>query len=323
MKQICLFVLTFFFATSMNAQDWSGFYKLNVDQDGYEATLQAQIYPLNGEVWGTLRGQDNGDSKERWEIEFWTIIYEDENTIACYYDQGNDGKFPINNALLFSLVGNKADFSSTFGGALMNVIQKLELHEGFRLDNNADAKVDEFTSTIYVAPEDDAPAKPELSAPTKPTTTAAATTTPTLSVQQSMTELIIGSWKGEDASDMTKFFDYDFHLDGSGRRGNTDFSWTYVNEAAKNYIDIQFYNPITRSTYQNYLAKVDGTMEMRDDVNIINTTDGEKHSIKIMGNNYLELTDTKRFKIDDIDNNSLELSFKYNGKTVKTLHYKN
>lgn len=312
-------MLTLLFVVSLKAQDWTGFYKLNVDQDGYQATLQAQIYPLNGEIWGTLRGQDNADSKERWEIEFWTIVYEDENTIACYYDQGNDVKFPTNNALLFSLVGNKTDFSSSFGEALTNVIQKLELHEGFVLDNNADAKVDEFTSTIYVTPEDEAPAKP-----TKPTeTTPTETTQPTLNIKQSKAELIVGSWKGEDASDMTKFFDYDFNLDGSGRRGNVDFSWTYVNEAGKDYIDIQYYKSITRTTYHSYLEKVDGTMEMRDGMNIINTTDGEKHSVKIMGNKYLELQDIQRLKIDEIDSNSLELSLKYNGKTVKTLHYKN
>lgn len=320
MKKLLLVALTLFFIKTAEAQDWTGFYKLNIDEDGYQATLQAQIYPLNGEIWGTLRGQDNGDSKERWEIEFWTIVYEDENTIACYYDQGNDKKFPTNNALLFSLVGNKNDFSSSFGEALTNVIQKLEMHEGFVLDNNADAKVDEFTSTIYVAPEEDAPTKPATSTPpTKPTPTA---TTPTLNVPQSKTELIVGNWKGEDASDMTKFFDYDFNIDGSGRRGNLDFTWTYVNEAGKDYIDIQYYQPITRTTYQSYLAKVEGTIDMRDGLNIINTTDGEKHSVKIMGSSYLELTDAQRLKIDTIDSDTLELSFKYNGKTVKTLHYK-
>lgn len=315
MKKLLLFALMLFLVTTSEAQDWAGFYKLNIDQDGYKATLQAQIYPLNGELWGTLRGQDNGDSKERWEIEFWTIIYEDENTIACYYDQGNDEKFPTNNALLFSLVGNKTDFSSSFGDALTAVIQKLEMHEGFVLDNNADAAIDEFTSAIYVAPGEETLTEPV--APTLPESTS------TSNVSQSKAELIVGNWKGEDASDMTKFFDYDFNIDGSGHRGTLDFTWTYVNEAGKDYIDIQFYQPITRTTYQSYLAKVDGIIEMRDDMNIIKTTDGEKHSVKIINNNYLELTNKQRFKVDKINSNTLELSYKSNGKTVKTLHYRN
>lgn len=314
MKKIWLFTLTLLIATTLQGQDWTGFYSLTVDDEGYKATLQAQIYSVNGELWGTLRGQDNGNSLKRWEIEFWTIVYEDENMIACYYDKGNDEKFPTNNALLFSLVGNKADFSTSFGSDLMNVIQKLELHEGFKIDNNADAKVEAFANTIYIAPE------PEVT--TKETTETSPIEVPTLQVQESKTELIVGSWKGEDASDMTKFFDYDFNVDGSGRRGNIDFSWIYINEDGNDYIDIQYYKPITRTTYQNYLAKVDGTMEMRDGLNIINTTDGEKHSVKIMGNDYLEIENTQRLKIDEINDKSLEFSFKYNGKTVKTLHYK-
>ena len=44
--------------------------------------------------------------------------------------------------------------------------------------------------------------------------------------------------------------------------------------------------------------------------------------IKIIGDYYSELEDSERYLITKLDDESLELSFKYNGKVVKTLHYK-
>ena len=311
MKKIFLLLTTVLCFTALNAQNWTGFYKLNVDKDGYRATLKVQIYSLNGEIWGTLRGQDNEASTERWEIEFWTMEFEDQNTIACYYDKGNDVKFPENNALLFSLTGNKNDFTTSFGDALINVIKHLETHQGFSPDNTAEAEVEEFTSTIYIAPDTETPEQPEV-----------IINMPAVNNSTSKSMLIVGSWKGDDATSMTKYFDYYFDVDGTGNRGNLDFTWTYVNEFGTDYIEIQYYTPITRATYQQYLSKIGDTMEIRDGMNIINTTDGERHAVKIIGSRYLELSEKHRLKIDSITESSLELSYKLEGKTVKTTHYK-
>ncbi len=311
MKTILLLVTTLLCLTSLQAQDWTGFYRLDVDKDGYKANLKVQIYSLNGELWGTLRGQDNDAYTERWEIEFWTMAFDEDNTIACYYDKGDDAKFPENNALLFSLTGNKNEFTTSFGEALTNVVKNLETHRGFSPDITAEEDVEEFTSTIYIAPGTETPEQPEVTInnPVTFNTVSAAT-------------LITGSWKGNDASNMTKFFDYNFNTDGSGNRGNLDFTWTYVNEAGVDYIDVQYYTSITRATYQQYLSKIGDGMEIRDGMNIISTTDGEKHAVKIMGSNYLELSEKQRLKIDTINDNTLELSYKLDGKTVKTSHYK-
>lgn len=308
--RIILTLLLVLSSMTIFAQDWSGFYKLAVSENGYEATLQAQIYQLNGEYWGQLRGNTNG---EQWEVEFWTILNEGES-IDCYYDKGDDVRFPTNNALVFSLVGNKAKFTTTFGNDLYNIMKHLETHPGFSLDNT-EGDIQEFTASVAT------------STTTTPTSTAeepaAATPKPTatLTPPKSKADLIVGKWLGEDASDMTKFFDYDFNIDGTGRRGNLDFNWTLISEDGKDYIDIQYFKPITKREYKAYLAKVDN-LEYLENYTVINTTDGERHQIKINGEYYAELKKTERYTIEKLETKNLLLVFKLNGKTVKSLHYK-
>lgn len=324
MKKIGLTILSMCFVSLIFAQDWTGFYTLNIDEDGYQGTLQAQIYQLNGEYWGQLRGFGNAAFGERWEIEFWTIL--NEGSLDCYYDQGNDEKFPVNNALIFALVGNKAKFTTTFGDDLLKAVRHLESHTGFYVDNN-EGEIQEFTAVEAEAPAPAKPAKPAnpskledvtTTAETVETTTPAVTLTPP---QLSKSDLLVGSWKGEEASDLTTFFDYDFNIDGSGRRGRLDFYWSFVSENGKDYVDIQYFTPITRKVYQGYLAQ-GSDIELRDNLTIFKTPDGKVHQIKIMGDNYSELASSERYLITQLNENTLELSFKYNGKIVKTLHYK-
>jgi hypothetical protein len=317
MKKIALTILSMCFISLIFAQDWTGFYTLNIDEDGYQGTLQAQVYQLNGEYWGQLRGFGNEAFGERWEVEFWTIL--NDGSLDCYYDQGNDEKFPVNNALIFALVGNKAKFTTTFGDDLLKAVSHLEGHLGFYLDNS-EGEIQEFTSV-----QTPTPAKPS-----KPTATAKiedevpATPKPVVTLtppKLSKTDLLIGTWTGEEASDLTKFFDYDFNIDGSGRRGTLDFYWSYKTEGGKDYLDVQYFKPITRKIYQDYLVQVDN-IENRGDLTIFKTSDSKTHQIKIIGDNYSELASSERYLITKLEDNKLELSFTYNGKIVKTLHYK-
>lgn len=306
-------ILTLFLiglSMTISAQDWSGFYKVNVDEGAYQATLQAQVYQLNGEYWGQLRGNVNG---EQWEIEFWTILNEGQS-LDCYYDKGNDEKFPTNNAMIFSLVGNKAKFTTTFGEDLYRIVKHLETHPGFNLDTN-EGEIQEFTSTVVEAPGTKPVTAADIEQPEQPVAP------PTLPKTKSTTELIVGVWKGAEASDITKFFDYDFYMDGTGRRGNLDFNWVLQSEDGKDYLDIQYFKPITKRDYQAYLAKVDN-LEYQENFTIINTTDGESHQIRINGEYYAELKKTERYKIDNLEEKALTLSFKHNGKTVESSHYK-
>lgn len=315
MKTTPFIILLLCFVTSISAQDWTGFYEFTVDKDGYVANVQAQVYQMSGDYWGQLRVSGNEAFGESWEVEFWTIMNEGES-LDCYYHKGNDAKFPKNDALLFSLIGNKAKLETTFGQAFIDAVKHSETHLGFTFNPNA-GKIETFTSTEIV----ETPANP-----TATTETPAIETQPTLTPPKSSMDLLIGRWQGEDASDMTKFFDYDFYLDGTGRRGSLDFNWTLQSEGGQEYIDIQFFKPISRAKYQSYFEKVDtdktGAIEDKDNLRILKTTDGETLQFKINGNNYALLDETKRFTIDSIESKSLTLSFEYNGKTVKTLHYK-
>jgi hypothetical protein len=311
MKKIALIIVSMCFVSLVFAQDWAGFYTLNIDEDGYKATLQAQVYQMNGEYWGQLRGFGNEDFGERWEIEFWTIL--NDGSLDCYYDQGNDAKFPVNNALLFALVGNKAKFTTIFGDDLLKAITHLEGHSGFYLDNS-EGEIQEFTAV-----QTPASGKPTTAAKigTETSKPVATLTPPKLSKM----DLLIGTWTGEDASDLMKFFDYDFNVDGSGRRGILDFYWSYKIEGGKDYLDIQYFKPITREIYQTYLIQVDN-IENRDDLTIFKTSDGKTHQIKIIGDNYSELASSERYLITKLEDHKLELSVTSNGKIIKTVHYK-
>ncbi len=315
MKTTSLTIILMLFSMFTFAQDWTGFYTLNIDENGYKGTLQAQIYQLNGEYWGQLRGYGNEAFGEKWEIEFWTIVNEG-GSIDAYYDQGNDDKFPNNNALLFALVGNKAKFTTTFSTDLTNAVQYLQSHEGFYLDMN-EGEITEFTAVETAAPpKQTKPNNTEVTTPAKP---AAVLTVPTLTVSKS--DFIVGKWHGEEASDFTKFFDYDFHIDGTGKRGNSDFNWSITTEGGKDYLDLQYFKPITASSYRSYLAQADN-IENREGIMIFKTSDGKTHQIKISGEHYAELENTTRYGIALLDDKSLALVLKYNGKEVKTLHYK-
>jgi hypothetical protein len=317
MKKIALTILSMCFVSLIFAQDWAGFYTLNIDEDGYKGTVQAQIYQMNGEYWGQLRGSGNAAFGEKWQIEFWTIL--NDGSLDCYYDQGNDVKFPVNNALIFALVGNKAKFTTTFGDDLFKAVSHLEGHRGFYLDNS-EGEIQEFTSvqTPAVGKASKPTTATKIEAETPITPKPAVTLTPP---KLSKTDLLIGRWTGEEASDLTKFFDYDFNIDGSGRRGMLDFYWAYKTEGGKDYLDVQYFKPITRKIYQDYLVQVD-KIETRDDLTIFKTSDGKTHQIKIGGDDYSELESSERYLITILEDNKLELSFTYNGKIVKTLHYK-
>lgn len=302
MKKISLTILSLCFVSLIFAQDWAGFYTLNFDNDGVKGTLQAQVYQMNGEYWGQLRGFENEASGGKWEIEFWTIL--NEESLDCYYDRGNDAKFPVNNAFLFALVGNKAKFTTTTSDDLMKAVNKLNFTDQFYLDTN-EGEIQEFTAV-------------ETTVNSKSSVTTVTTLTPP---KRSKTDILVGRWFGEEASAMTKFFDYDFNIDGSGRRGNLDFYWAFQSESGNDYIDIQYFKPITRKVYQGYMAE-GNNFELRDNLTILKTADGKTHKIKIIGDYYSELEDSERYLITKLDDESLELSFKYNGKIVKTLHYK-
>ncbi|NJN78703.1 MAG: hypothetical protein HC803_10585 [Saprospiraceae bacterium] len=189
MKKTVLTMLSICFATMIFAQDWLGFYTLNIDNDGFKGTLQAQIYQLNGEYWGQLRGYGNEAFGEKWEVEFWTIL--NDESIDCYYDKGNDTKFPVNNALLFSLVGNKAKFTTTLGDDLMKAVEQLDFINQFYLDTK-EGEIQEFTAIKAEKPAK--PTKPETT-----TTPPAIKPTAVLTPPTSKTDLLVGNWSGEEA----------------------------------------------------------------------------------------------------------------------------
>jgi len=292
---------------------------MNIEKDGYKGTLQAKVTKVDGTYWGKLRGFGNDGFGPSWEIDFWTLIGEEDGALNCYYDKGNDFKFPVANTLLFSLIGSKYQLETTAGSSLEKAVEHLTYRNQFSYDEKRSG----FDAASAPAPlsafEGQAPA-PE---PAKPAPAANTSSVPSLDGATKTTdvsELILGGWNGDVASEMTKFFDYEFMANGSGTRDYENFFWKLNQVDANNFIDIQFVTLIDVSTYNKYLNEA-GSFQNIDGI-VHFELNKETKKIKIENGNYYELGKAQRLKIEEIDDKTLIFSFNYSGRTVRTMHLK-
>jgi hypothetical protein len=326
MKKTLTLLLLLMISVSVFAQDnWVGFYTMNIEKEDYKGTLQAKVTKVDGAYWGKLRGFGNDGFGPSWEITFWTLIGEEDGALNCYYDRGNDVKFPIANTLLFSLIGSKQQLETTAGSSLEKAVKHLTYKNQFFHDRERNA----FDATSTPAPlsafegqaaTTTAPPKPtKTQQPTAPSTSV---NVPSLGASRTedVAELILGGWNGEIASEMTKFFDYEFMINGSGTRDYENFFWSLNQESSGNYIDIQFVELIDVSTYNEYLNKA-GSFQNVEGI-VIFQLNNETKKIKIKNGNYYELGIIQRLEIEEISSNKLVFSFNYGGRIIKTLHKK-
>jgi hypothetical protein len=264
---LCLIVLL---QTMVIGQDWTGFYSLHIDKNGYQATLKVQLYQVNGDYWGEIRGSGNSAFGDRWSIEFWTD--KTDEAINCYYDKGGAGLKLVNNEFLFSFTGTKNKFFTSFGEGLTKNVKHLETHAGFALDEN-EGKIEAFSSVTA--------ASPAKSTPTTPAVPTAAKST-----GMSKSEMLVGKWKGEVATETTQFFDYEFMADGTAKRGQTSFQWALKTDETGDFLELATYKSITGAQYFKYLEEADGDVMLQDSDYVIKTKDGKTHIIKISVNNY-------------------------------------
>lgn len=325
MKKILTLLPLLMISISVFAQgDWVGFYTMNIEKEGYKGTLQAKVSKVDGVYWGKLRGFGNEGFGPNWEIDFWTLIGEEDGALNCYYDRGNDVRFPMANTLLFSLIGSKNKLETTAGASLEKAVKNLTYKNQFFHDKERSA----FDAASTPAPLSAFEGETTTTATQKPTKPQPATTAPTsadvpsigATRTEDVNELILGGWNGEIASEMTKFFDYEFMVNGSGTRDDENFFWKLTQENGNNYIDIQFVELIDISTYNKYLNDAGSFQNIEGIVNF--QLNNETKKIKIENGNYYELGIAQRLKVENISNKKLVFSFNYSGRTIKTLHKK-
>jgi len=328
MKKIFTVLSLLMLTVNVFAQgDWVGFYTMNIEKDGYKATLQAKITKVDGTYWGKLRGFGNEAFGPSWEVDFWTLIGEEDGALNCYYDRGNDVKFPVANTLLFSLIGSKEQLETTSGASLEKAVKNLTFRQQFFFDKARNAFDAASTPAPLSAFENEQISETAPPKPAKPATTieenpSIPTSVPSLDAVRTtaVSELILGGWNGDIASEMTKFFDYEFMLGGSGTRDYENFFWKLNQVDGTNYIDIQFVKLIDVDIYNKYLNEAGSFQNIDGIVNF--QLNNETKKIKIQNGNYYELGKSQRLKIEEISEKLLVLSFNYNGRTVRTMHLK-
>lgn len=303
--------------------DWVGFYTMNIEKDDYKGTLQAKVTKVDGTYWGKLRGFGNAEFGPSWEIDFWTLIGEEDGALNCYYDRGNDFKFPMANSLLFSLIGSKQQLETTAGSSLEAAVKHLTFQNQFFYDKDRTAFDAASSPAALSAFEGQTAATTSPAKPTKPEpSTTTVTNVPSLDAARTedVGELILGGWNGDVASEVTKFFDYEFLINGFGTRDSENFLWKLNQENGNNYVDIQFIELIDVSTYNEYLNEA-GSFQNVEGV-ITFQLNNETKRVKIENGNYYELGKAQRLKIEEIDSKTLVFSLNYGGRRVRTLHIK-
>jgi hypothetical protein len=332
MKKTLTLLLLLTFTIGVFAQgDFVGFYTMNIEKDDYKGTLQAKVTKVDGTYWGKLRGFGNEGFGPSWEVDFWTLIGEGDGALNCYYDRGNDFKFPMANTLLFSLIGSKDKLETTAGASLEQAVENLTYKNQFFYDKDRSAfdaastpaPLSAFEGTTTATPQTTAPPKPTKSQPISNTEVASTMKVPSLGGavrSEDVEDLILGGWNGDVASEMTKFFDYEFMLNGYGTRDYENFFWTLNRADGANYIDIQFIDLIDLDTYNKYLNEA-GSFQNIEGIVTFQLNNATK-KIKIVNGNYYELGKTQRLKVEAISSNKLVFSFNYGGRTIKTIHLK-
>lgn len=130
---------------------------------------------------------------------------------------------------------------------------------------------------------------------------------------------LIGYWKGDKATELTRFIDMQFREDGTGKREGELFKWGL--ERSTN-LTISWVKLIQASKYIKVMNDAESMQTISKQVKVY-VIGGKNITILEQNDKYYEVTETDNYSIIELTNTSLKVSFKTGkGQTVRMSHTK-
>lgn len=331
-------------ASTLLAQDKSGSYSHSVSKDGYEATVKLYVYTENGETYGRLRLEGNEQFGSPVEVNLWSLT-NDQYTDFYYEAIAGDNPFDAD-AHLFTLNGTSKQMTVVFGAKLKAKVQHLPPATVFKYDGakpsfeikgkaqsqtvevkgEKKTKV-ESTSTSTTATNTRTTTKPKqnTSQPTesKPKVETVKPITPSKPKEKapSAAELLLfGDWKGNKATELTRYFDYTFNEDFTGSNSEDVFNWSLEEKGTSKTLHIHQTKSISKAEYNSIRAAADA-MNFEADGTRIFQTGSKKQRIISNGNSYLLIQKTNKYTVNALTRTKLVISVKTSsGRVLNSYH---
>jgi len=138
-----------------------------------------------------------------------------------------------------------------------------------------------------------------------------------------VTKKLLGNWKGDKATQITKYFDFEFNENGKGERNEIPFYWKLSKKDNGEILTVSWFRTITTGEYNNIRSNADEMMPKGNNTTTY-ITNGKKESVMVNDGQFYLITGMEVFKVAVLTNKKLVLSVKAtNGKTINTYHSKN
>ncbi len=130
---------------------------------------------------------------------------------------------------------------------------------------------------------------------------------------------MVGNWKGEKASDFTRFVDIQFNADGTGKRDGQQFRWEAKGQ--KN-ISVLWLRRLTQAEYNDIRSKADVMQRVSETIVLFNTGNINH---KVVNNNgqYFLIDKEEEFLITKLSTTNLSITMQNTkGRIQTTKHFK-
>lgn len=142
---------------------------------------------------------------------------------------------------------------------------------------------------------------------------------PKTKVQPKIIQALVGKWKGEKASDFTRFVDIKFNADGTGTRDGQQFTWEANGQ--KN-ISVRWLRRLTQAEYNDIRGKADVMQKVSETI-VVFTTGRINHKVAVNGGQYSLVDKEEEFIISNLSATNLSLTMQNSkGEIRTTKHFK-
>ena len=147
----------------------------------------------------------------------------------------------------------------------------------------------------------------------EPVATKTKPTTPSNSVP---TQLLVGDWFGNEATELTRYYDFSFKPDGSGSRNGTPFQWSLIEKQ----LNIKWFRIISKSEYNSIRSNADAMNYDTDGTRVFQTGNKTQRIISKDGQ-YMIVNNSDTYTVKTLSATKLVISIKTkNGKIMSSHH---
>lgn len=130
---------------------------------------------------------------------------------------------------------------------------------------------------------------------------------------------LVGYWKGDKATELTRFIDMEFDKDGTGKREGELFKWDLEENTN---LTISWLKLVEDSRYMKVMNDAESMQTISNQMKVY-VVDGKSITILEWNDKYYEVTETDNYNIIELTNSSLKVSFRtQKGEAVQMSHTK-